>query len=531
MPTFEIDDLVRGTRVRALLDVEASVGDSISTMLHDWNLPRRTFRRRSLGYQLVHDGNVLDDEATLASAGVTDGNTLQLVSPQARVVWERVQHLMGRVERDLRVEVRKHKDRAISSVRAEVNDAVDEAIEKITQPIDDLRDTLSGLVEETTDALADDLRRRIDGIKSRVLDEISTRLRGGKASIPLTARVRARLDLAKLSRTGVLGDHGLPLRKSIGRLAAIGLERTAAAALIGGGIVAIGAVALADGAPEPTDATTTRTTTTTATTTVTSTPVTAPTQELNVTVPSEANAGDTVVVSWRPLLPLDDLTVNWDLGEDRILTASPPATATSYEITLPIDSPRQVNITVKAMRAGLLDEDQHTVIVNRPPNLPDQTVSLPEGVEQPVDITMMDPDLDDVIELRISDSPFAVTISGDPGDHSVVIDAKSIGGPTIFGFCLTVTDGKLEDRGWISVEVTPVVSPGDSLWVIARRMLVAESRISGADAENPTTPAINNRMRELRLNRWLTDPSFIDTSDVIHRWQSAQPVPTRPDGC
>ena len=140
MTTIEVDDLVRSTRAMIEIDPNTSANDLISGMIRQWNLPSHDFRRRALDYELIHNGNVVGANTSVASSGFRSGDTLQLRSPEAKDVWARAGHLLNRVEDNLRVEVHRQGHRIVKGVRDQVDDAVSDVVESATRPIRDLAD-------------------------------------------------------------------------------------------------------------------------------------------------------------------------------------------------------------------------------------------------------------------------------------------------------------------------------------------------------------------------------------------------------
>lgn len=529
MTTIEVDDLVRSTRAMIEIDPNTSATNLISGMIRQWNLPSHDFRRRALDYELIHNGNVVGANTSVASSGFRSGDTLQLRSPEAKDVWARAGHLLNRVEDNLRVEVRRQGHRIVKGVRDQVDDAVSDVVESATRPIRDLADQVAGIGEDAVGDLTVHVRQRVEAIKSRVLDEISTRLRGGRSSISFRSRLQARLDLRRLARTGVLGDHSLPLRKSIGKLAALGIEKTALAA-VGGGIAVLGG-AVAVGAIPPEPATTLPPSTVAPITTSTAAPpaTSAPATAIRIVGPREVNAGETFTLSWEGLVGANDLAVRWTRQDGQIVSRVLPAETASHRMELPVDSPRQVEISVATWPTGA-PIGSHTVTVNHPPELPDQLVRIDERAEDRIPITSRDPD-GDPIELTIVSTIVGVALVEDQDEQTLEVDVAEIGGPVTFGVCVEAVDqGGLSDRAWITIEIRPVISAGDSLWAIARRGIEAERRILGDDTA-PTTPEINDRMHELRLDHWITDPDLIDISDIVRRWPLLAPATERPDSC
>ena len=84
-----VENQLRGKNVRLSTDADRRVDELIEWYVAHFGLPRRYFDLKPIKYRLVRalDKRRLPGRQTLRKAGVVDGELLQLVSRQGRLVW------------------------------------------------------------------------------------------------------------------------------------------------------------------------------------------------------------------------------------------------------------------------------------------------------------------------------------------------------------------------------------------------------------------------------------------------------------
>ncbi len=425
-------------------------------------------------------------------------------------MWVRVQELIGRVEDEVRVETGRQKARVEQHIRGEVDAAVDQIAEGLTKPIRDVREAADDLVRSATDQVTSDVKHRIEGIKSRLLGEVSARLRGETSTIGLGSRLRARRDISRLAKTGVLRAEADPIRQSLRGLAAAGAERVVAVAVVTSALTAAAAVAaIGDGDIPPS---------TTVPATSSSTAETTTTAALRIEVddpPNPVNAGSDLELTWASGdAVLDLVVVSWETSDGRTWTTAYDEGAPAATVPIPLDAPPSLTVRVTGASGDGRAEDVIELHVNQPPSLTGRSIVTTEG---------SGPQRED-LGARIDDDLTSMAIEGAKGTFEVagnrwLLFDSDVLGPGAFGACVVATDeGDLASPAWVEVEVLPAIGRGDSLWAISRRLLVAEG------SPDPSAAEINDRMLALRLQRWLTDPELIFSEDVVSQLIELEPV-------
>jgi hypothetical protein len=131
-----IDDQIRGSQVRVSLDSRRTVAETIEQLIRLFGLPRRTFTLEPVEYWLVRalDNAALDPSSTLDSFDLAADETLRLLSPEGRRVWQRVQELLDEIE-----------DALIDEVTGELKDRlIEEAWERVTRKLAEIERTYAG---------------------------------------------------------------------------------------------------------------------------------------------------------------------------------------------------------------------------------------------------------------------------------------------------------------------------------------------------------------------------------------------------
>jgi hypothetical protein len=131
-PVMLIDDRIRDERVRVALDADVAIAALIDGLVKAFGLPRRDFDLSEIQYQLIRalDGRALHPDVTLRGTGVSEGELLELVSPEGRRVWETVKRLLDEIEK---------------TIRDEIKDRITEEIwDRVTGKLAEIEKTLTG---------------------------------------------------------------------------------------------------------------------------------------------------------------------------------------------------------------------------------------------------------------------------------------------------------------------------------------------------------------------------------------------------
>ncbi len=204
MARVKVRDEIGRSDVELDIDDHITAREAVDELLSHLGLPRYATTGAPLPYSLAVDGRVLPDpNLSLAEAGMADGTTLTLLSPEARETWSRIQSLIA----GLRGEV-------AAGVRTEVRTAGDR-----------IRTTA---VEEA--------RGFVRSITGEIEAEVVRRVRGAGKQISLWTRHRIRRVAKQLARTGAMPDEFTALSFATGQL-----SRVAQAAMV----APVAAVALA----------------------------------------------------------------------------------------------------------------------------------------------------------------------------------------------------------------------------------------------------------------------------------------------
>lgn len=125
-----IEDKIRDEQERVELDDDKPVEAIISDLVSLFELPQRDFNLEEIEYHLVRavDETLLDEDITLAQAGVAEEELLQLVSPDGHRVWQMVQELIEKIESEI---IDRVTDELKDKVTEEVWDRVTTHLEKI----------------------------------------------------------------------------------------------------------------------------------------------------------------------------------------------------------------------------------------------------------------------------------------------------------------------------------------------------------------------------------------------------------------
>ena len=127
-----IDDKIREERIGLRINVDRSVDAVVEWYIDEYGLPRYYFDLSRIEYRLVRpaDETQLSGRTTFRQAGIAEGETLQLVSPEGRRVWRVVQRLLDEIESQIKDQVTGDiKDRVVEEVWDRVTDKLAE-IEK-----------------------------------------------------------------------------------------------------------------------------------------------------------------------------------------------------------------------------------------------------------------------------------------------------------------------------------------------------------------------------------------------------------------
>lgn len=147
-----IEDRIRDKCVRQTVSVNDRVDAVIESYVDKYGLPRRYFDLSHIEYRLVRavDGRPLSGQATLREANIAQGELLQLVSREGRLVWRAVQSLFDEIESQIEGQITgKIKDRL-----------VDEAWDRISHRLADIKKT------QTEGRRVDELSERVEQVRS-----------------------------------------------------------------------------------------------------------------------------------------------------------------------------------------------------------------------------------------------------------------------------------------------------------------------------------------------------------------------------
>ncbi len=515
-PSFQIEDRVRNQRLTRPLGDAATAADFLEALIVGERLPTHTFRRQPLDYRLVFGTELLSPGRDLRA--LPDGSTLGLECPEAGRVWLRVHELIGRVEDEVRVEAGRQKARVEQHIRGEVDAAVDQIAEGLTKPIRDVREAADDLVRSATDQITSDVKHRIEGIKSRLLGEVSSRLRGETSTIGLGSRLRARRDISRLAKTGVLRADAEPIRQSLRGLAAAGVERVAAVAVVTSALTAAAAVAATGDGDPATSTTMPATQGSTAADRTTTTAVAGDSAALRIEIDDPStpvNAGSDLELTWASDgAVLDLVVVIWEAGHGRTWTTAYDEGVPGATVPIPLDAPPFLTVRVVGASGDGRAQDEIELHVNQPPSVAGRSIVTTEG---------SGPQRED-LGATVDDDLASIVIEGARGTFEIdqnrwLLFDPGVLGPGAFGACVVATDeGGLASQAWMEIEVLPAIGRGDSLWEISRRLLVTEGN------PDPSVAEINDRMLSLRLQRWLLDPDLIFSEDVVSELIELEPV-------
>lgn len=118
-----IQDEVRDERVVVTLRAEDRIGTVIHNLIEMFHLPRYTFLGQEIYYDLYHQKDAsqpLPQGQTIGEIGVRDGDTLRLVSPEGRRVWQQIQDLIDEI-----------KDQIKDKIEDRVKEWIEEQLEKL----------------------------------------------------------------------------------------------------------------------------------------------------------------------------------------------------------------------------------------------------------------------------------------------------------------------------------------------------------------------------------------------------------------
>jgi hypothetical protein len=98
--TVIIDDQIRDQQFTQSFDLQSTVSAVIGWLVHQYGLPRYNMGGHPIHYDLIRaqTGQALPPNITLHQAGVLDGEELQLVSQEARLLWKLIEKLKEELE-------------------------------------------------------------------------------------------------------------------------------------------------------------------------------------------------------------------------------------------------------------------------------------------------------------------------------------------------------------------------------------------------------------------------------------------------
>ncbi len=465
---LRVHDRVRERTIETVAGPATTISELVASLVEEHQLPRRTIRiGRPVRYTLRGpDGFLLAAEGTLTASGLADGAEVELVSPAASRVWGQVVDLWDDVEQDIRGALTEQRDAAVDRAQAQVADVRDRIAGEVEQQarglVDDLtggalgpggeqadddevaaaaatgvargferrvKDAIRERADEVGDRISGGIEARIEDARARVLDEFNRRLRGRRPTIDRPARLRARRSLARIQRSGTFEGQIDPLRSWLRGLGPMATRGAAAAAGLGGtaaGGVAVGA-AVFDAPGEPPAAT--------------GPPVTDPV----VTEP----------VVTEP--PVTDPPVTEPPVTDPVAEAPPPS------------------LTVFEPRGAPADAFEAPEAFG-PAGTREPLVLCLRAVDEAGDATNA------VLFLPVTGAPRRAQLEVPPtdpdcgdADGQLTWTPGTVDGPATLTIPVGVRIGGRDGFAEVTVTLRPVVQPGDSLWVIATRLLRAET--------------------------------------------------------
>ena len=130
-----IEDQIREVQVPLNIHIANTANSLVKWYVEQYGLPQRDFKLKRIEYWLVRalDGIYLTSQATFHQSGITEGEVLQLVSPEGRRVQNLVRRLLDEIEAELR-------DQATGEIR---DTLTDEAWERVTKKLDEIEKTVS----------------------------------------------------------------------------------------------------------------------------------------------------------------------------------------------------------------------------------------------------------------------------------------------------------------------------------------------------------------------------------------------------
>ena len=98
--TVIIDDQIRDKQFTQAFNSQSSIAAIIEWLIDQHGLPRYNMVGDTIHYDLVRSqtGETLEHQATLRQIGILDGEELQLVSPEARLIWKLIEKLKDEIE-------------------------------------------------------------------------------------------------------------------------------------------------------------------------------------------------------------------------------------------------------------------------------------------------------------------------------------------------------------------------------------------------------------------------------------------------
>lgn len=98
--TVIIDDQIRDQQFTQSFDRQFTVSAVIEWLVHQYGLPRYNMGGHPIHYDLIRSqtSQVLSRDTTLHQVGVLDGEELQLVSQEARLIWKLIEKLKEELE-------------------------------------------------------------------------------------------------------------------------------------------------------------------------------------------------------------------------------------------------------------------------------------------------------------------------------------------------------------------------------------------------------------------------------------------------
>lgn len=99
-----VDDQIRGRRFTQSFYAQSSVAAIIEWLIEQHGLPRYNMAGKPIHYDLIRSqtGQTLAHQTTLLQIGILDGEDLQLVSPEARLIWKLIEKLKEELEEYLK---------------------------------------------------------------------------------------------------------------------------------------------------------------------------------------------------------------------------------------------------------------------------------------------------------------------------------------------------------------------------------------------------------------------------------------------